>query len=72
MGRTKQWGTETLEFCGRERDGVENMGTLQEHYRDFQEGKQGIEGGGLGWINGGRKDRGFGWGMIRGGGEQLF
>ena len=26
---------------------------------------------GLGWINGGRKDRGFGWGMI-GGGEQLF
>ena len=27
---------------------------------------------GLGWINGGRKDRGFGWGMIRGGGEQLF
>ena len=27
---------------------------------------------GLGWINGGRKDRGFGWGTIRGGGEQLF
>ena len=27
---------------------------------------------GLGWINGGRKDRGFGWGMIRGGGDQLF
>ena len=27
---------------------------------------------GLGWINGGRKDRGFGWGIIRGGGEQLF
>ena len=27
---------------------------------------------GLGWINGGRKDRGFGWGKIRGGGEQLF
>ena len=42
------------------------------HYRVFQEGKQGIEGSGLGWIIGGRKDRGFGWGMIRGGGEQLF
>ena len=27
---------------------------------------------GLGWIIGGRKDRGFGWGTIRGGGEQLF
>ena len=27
---------------------------------------------GLGWINGGRKDRVFGWGMIRSGGEQLF
>ena len=40
------------------------------HYRDFQEGNlQGefagresreFEGGGLGWIIGGRKDRGFG------------
>ena len=49
------------------------MGILQDgHYRDFQEGKQGIEGGGLGWIIGGRKDRRFGWGMIRGSGEQLF
>ena len=27
---------------------------------------------GLGWINGGRKDHGFGWGKIRGGAEQLF
>ena len=27
---------------------------------------------GLGWINGGKKDRGFGWGMIRGCGEELF
>ena len=27
---------------------------------------------GLGWIINGRNDRGFGWGMIRGGGEQLF
>ena len=27
---------------------------------------------GLGWINRCRKDRGFGWGKIRGGGELLF
>ena len=27
---------------------------------------------GLGLINGGRKDRDFGWGKIRSGGEQLF
>ena len=27
---------------------------------------------GLGWINGGRNGRRFGWGNIRGGGEQLF
>ena len=27
---------------------------------------------GLGWINGGRKDRGFGWGMIRGGVNSCF
>ena len=27
---------------------------------------------GLGWIDRGRKDRGFGWEKIRGGGEQLF
>ena len=27
---------------------------------------------GLGWINGGRKDRGFGWGKKRHGCEQLF
>ena len=26
---------------------------------------------GLGWINGSRKDGGFGWGTIRGSGEQL-
>ena len=26
----------------------------------------------LGWINGGRKDRAFGWGKMRDGGEQLF
>ena len=26
----------------------------------------------LGWIKGGGKDHGFGWGKIRDGGEQLF
>ena len=34
-------------------DGAGNMGTLQDgHYMDFQEGKQGIEGGGLGGLLG--------------------
>ena len=47
------------------------------HYRDFQDGQNFRKEGnlkevGLGWINGGRKDREFGWGTIRGGGEQLF
>ena len=44
-------------------------GTLQElsvrkagHLKEF----------GLGLINMGRKDRGFGWGKIRDGGEQLL
>ena len=56
------------EISGRERDGEYKMditGTFRKESREF-------EGGGLGWIIGGRKDRGFGWGMIRGGGEQLF
>ena len=26
----------------------------------------------FGWVNGGRRDRGFGWWKIRGDGEQLF
>ena len=40
-------------------------GTFRKESREF-------EGGELGWIIGGIKDRGFGWGMIKGGGEQLF
>ena len=40
-------------------------GTFRKESREF-------EGGGLGWIIRGRKDRGLGWGMIRGGGEQCF
>ncbi len=51
------------------------------HYRDFhvltRQGLSGRKAGnlkevGLGWINGGIKDHGFGWGKIRDGGEQLF
>ena len=40
-------------------------GTFRKESREF-------EGGELGRIIGGIKDRGFGWGMIRGGGDQLF
>ena len=51
------------------------------HDRDFlvltQQGLSGrradnLKEVGMGWIRGGRKDRGFGWGRIRGGGEWLF
>ena len=73
MGRTKLWGTETLgdlwkgEGWGREcgEYKMDITWTFRKKSREF-------EGGGLGWINGGRKDRGFGWEMIRGGGEHLF
>jgi len=43
------------------------------HNRELSERKAGnLKEVGLGWINGGRKDRGFVWGNIRGGGGQLF
>ena len=61
------------------RRSVEGRGMGREHGKEkmdmigtFRKESRGIEGSGLGWIIGGRKDRGFGWGMIRGGGEQLF
>ena len=82
-GGKKQWGTDKRheEICGRERDGQGLQGKQDRHYRDFQvlarPGLSGRKAGnlkevGLGWISGGRKDRGFGWGKIRDGGEQLY
>ena len=61
------------EIWGWEKDGLGNMG----YTRWILQGLSGRKAGnltevGLGWINGGRKDRGFGWGTTRGGGEQLF
>jgi len=38
----------------------------------FRKESMEFEGGGFGWIIGGRKDHGFGWGKIRCRGEQLF
>ena len=73
MGRTKQWGTETLgdlwkgEGWGGEH-GEYKMDITETCRKESRE----FEGGGLGWIIRGRKDRGFGWGTIRDGGEQLF
>ena len=53
--------------------GQGTWGIQDGHHRDFLGRKAGnLKEGGLGWINGGRKDQGFGWGQIRGGGEQLF
>ena len=74
MGRTKQWGTETLgvlwkgESWGGEHGDITRW-TLQ--------GLSGRKAGtlkevGLGWISGDRKDHGFGWGKIRDGGEERF
>ena len=61
------------EICGRERDGAGNTG----YTRWTPQGLSGRKAGnlkevGLGWISGGRKDRGFGMGKIRDGGEHLF
>ena len=61
------------------RRSVEGRGMGREHgeYKmditgTFRKKSREFEGGGFGWIIGGRKDRGFGWRLIRGGGEQLF
>ena len=53
------------EICGRERDGAGNTG----HTRWTLQGLSGrkaenLKEVGLGWINMGRKDHGFGWGKI--------
>ena len=61
------------EICGRERDWEVNMGNTRWTLQGLSGRKAGnLKEVGLGWINGGRKDRGFVWGKIRGGGEQLF
>ena len=53
VGRTKQWGTETLgDLWKGEGWGWGTRGTQDGHYRDFQEGKQGISGT---WVRLSRK-----------------
>ncbi len=81
-GRTKQWGTETFgdlwkgEGWGGEHGvcKMDTTGTFRTlHDRELSGRKAGnLKEVGLGWMNGGRKDRGFGWGKIRGSGEKLF
>ena len=53
---------------------MDTTGTFRTlHNRELSGRKAGnLKEVGLGWINGGRKDRGFRWGKIRGGGEKLF
>ena len=58
MRRTKQWATETVG------DLWAGEGWGGEHNMDITENLKEV---GMGWINGGRKDQGFGWGMIGGG-----
>ena len=73
VGRTKQWETETPGDLWK----GEGWGGEHGVYKMDIQGLSGRKAGnlkdvGLGWINGGRKDRGFGWGKIRGDGELLF
>ena len=58
------------EICGRKRDGIGNRG----YKRWTLQGLSGRKAGNLKEVDyrGEKKDRGFGWGMIRSGGEQLF
>ena len=60
---TKQWGTDTLgdRWKGEGWDG-EHGEEKMDMTGTFRKESRGIEGSGLGWIIGGRKDRGFGWG----------
>jgi len=70
------------DICGRERDGggehgvckMDTTGTFRTLPDRKLSGKKAgnLKEVGLGWIHGGRKDCGFGWGKTRGGGEQLF
>ena len=51
------------EICGRERDGAGNTGYARWTLQGLSGRKAGnLKEVGLEWINGGRKDRGFGWG----------
>ena len=66
-------GNRHEEICGRERDGAGYTGKTRWTLQGLSGRKAGnLKEVGLGWINRGRKDQGFGWGKIRDGGEQLF
>ena len=79
--RTKQCGTETLgDLWKREGWGgvhwvnkMDATGTFRSlHDRDLSGKKaENLKEEVFGWISGCRKDRGFGWGKIRDGAEQL-
>ena len=63
QGSTKQWGTETLGDLWK----GEGWGRVHGESKRVLQGLSGRKTGnwkevGLGWINGGRKDRGLGWG----------
>ena len=56
-----------------ERDGVGNTGDTRWTLQGISGRKaENLKQVGLGWTNGGKKDRGIAWGTIRGLGEQLF
>ena len=71
--RTKQWGTETLGdlWMGEGWGGVHGVNKM-DTTRTSGRKTRNLKEVGLGWIDRDGKDRGFGWGKIRDGGEQLF
>ena len=65
-GRGTGWGTQgKQDGCYRDFRVLTRQGLLGRKARNLKEV-------GLRWISEGRKDRGFGWGKTRSGGEQLF
>ena len=73
MGRTNQWGTDTLGDLWKGEGWDGEHGEYKMHITGtFRKEAGTLKEVGLAWINGDRKDRRFGWAKIRGGGEQLF
>ena len=61
------------EICGRERDRAWSTGYTRWTLKGLSGRKAGnLKEVGLERISSGRKDRSFGWGKIRDGGDQLF
>ena len=73
MGRKKTVGNRDIRRSVKgERWGVVHGVNKMDTTGTFRRKAGNLKEVGLGWINGGRKDNGFGWGKIRDVGEQVF